>query len=121
MKKIPKIVKWISYKKLMEYEEKYKDKFFIPEANYDESHKEVLMKEIIDNKYIICGDTHQNLFIPVFDDGYLLLSMRKWSEVMYESISMIDSIRSAIDNLDKNTFYIASVCPLKESLPNVNK
>jgi hypothetical protein len=48
------------------------------EADYDENYEDALIKELVDNQYIICGDTHQYKCIPVFDyDKYVILSMRK--------------------------------------------
>ena len=52
---------------------------YITECAIDQSHIDVLVQELVNNKYVICGDTHQHKAIPVFNDGYFLMSMRTWA------------------------------------------
>lgn len=61
---MPKFIGWISYEKLSK------------EAPYDDVHREIMVQYLIDNDYVICGDTHQSKYIPLFDDGDMMLSMR---------------------------------------------
>lgn len=85
----------------------------LKECEWDEWHEDALVQEIVNNKYIICGDTHQNMRIPVFSDGYLVLSMRKWAEVMSEAYLHINPIA-----WPEPWFYMASTCSVKENLPD---
>ena len=69
---------WISYSQIKDYKE----------CPFDDYHEDALIKELIEKNYIICGDTHQCSeynTIPVFNDGYLMLSMRRWQEIMTEA------------------------------------
>ena len=68
--------------------------------------KNELIQEIVKNNYIICGDTHQNFAIPIFNDGFLMLSMRRWAEVMNQAYG------------NQHNFYMAAVCDIQEKLPN---
>lgn len=86
------------------------------EAPFDDLHKDVLIQELVKNKYIICGDTHQNLCIPVFNDGYLLLSMRKWSELMDDAFMYMDPLHHR-----EHWFYMVNTCDIKENLPCRNQ
>lgn len=81
------------------------------EAPYDNEHKQILINEIRSHSYMICGDAHQIEAIPLFNDGYLLLSMRTWAELMNE----------AADNgaFGEQAFYMSQGCPLKDRLPGV--
>ena len=104
-----KILKWIPAKEeiLSSY----------PECNFDKLHEDALLKELVYNKYIICGDTHQSEChncIPVFEDGYLLLSMRRWSSIMSVAYCYINKYRAAFD---RPNFYMACTCSIKEKLP----
>lgn len=83
------------------------------EAEFDELHEDALIQELVKNKYIICGDTHQNYAIPVFNDGYIMLSMRRWSEIMEDAYVYMDR-----DNHRDHDFYMACVCDIEEKLPN---
>lgn len=83
------------------------------EACYDQAHKDMIIKELIDHDYIICGDTHQSYVkncIPVFNDGYIFLSMRTWGELMAEAMN----IKEHTTKYTYMDFYIASVCKKKE-------
>lgn len=82
------------------------------EANFDDFHKDVLIQEIVKNNYIICGDTHQYLAIPIFTDGYLILSMRKWQEIMEEVYKIYNPDLNEMPN-----FYMACLCNVEENLP----
>ena len=84
------------------------------ECEFDEFHKDALIKELIKNNYIICGDTHQcpNFkCVPIFNDGYLVLSMRVWAEIMKEAYKI-----SKKTNIIPN-FYMATLCDIKENIP----
>lgn len=81
------------------------------EAEFDELHKDALIQELIKNKYIICGDTHQYQAIPIFNDGYLLLSMRVWNELMQEAYDIMS------DDIYTHDFYMACLCQVEEKLP----
>lgn len=96
---------WLSYSDTNGYRE------CVP----DDYHFDALIKEIIENDYVICGDTHQcsdYIGIPVFTDGYLLLSMRKWDEIMAQAWKMTHPDDEKIPN-----FYLASLCDVEERLP----
>ena len=82
------------------------------EADFDELHRDTLIQELIKNKYIICGDTHQDLAIPVFNDGYAMLSMRKWKEIMEEAYEICNPDLNEMPN-----FYMACLCNVEENLP----
>ena len=92
-------------------EESLKD---LKECEFDEFHKDALIKELIKNDYIICGDTHQCPYfrcVPVFSDGYLILSMRVWAEIMGEAYKI-----SKKTNIIPN-FYMATLCDIDENIP----
>ena len=76
--------------------------------NYDFI-EDALIKEIVENDYIICGDTHQSLALPVFKEGYVELSMRKWAEIMEKAWALKHSSRPR--------FYLVALCDEKERLP----
>lgn len=87
----------------------------LKECEFDEFHEDALIKELVSNKYIICGDTHQSSehpCIPVFNDGYLLVSMRRWGEIMDDAYMYMDPIHHR-----EHWFYMTSVCSIKEKLP----
>lgn len=83
------------------------------EANFDDLHKDVLIQEIIKNNYIICGDTHQHKAIPIFTDGYLILSMRRWQEIMTEAYQICNPNLNEMPN-----FYMACLCSVEENVPS---
>ena len=82
------------------------------EAEFDELHRDTLIQELIKNKYVICGDTHQDLAIPVFNDGYAMLSMRKWKEIMEEAYEICNPDLNEMPN-----FYMSCLCSVEENLP----
>jgi hypothetical protein len=85
--------------------------YYEKEAEFDELHRDTLLQELIQNKYIICGDTHQYQAIPIFNDGYLLLSMRVWNELMQEAYDIMS------DDIYTHDFYMACLCQVEEKLP----
>ena len=115
---LPKIIKWITLEQLEELKTLYDNAYGLDlqrkkelspyafECDFDNWHEDILIQEIVKNNYIICGDTHQNLAIPVFNDGYLMLSMRRWAEVMSQAYG------------NQHNFYMAAVCDIQEELPN---
>lgn len=87
---------------------------YITECDFNEFHEDVLIKELIEKEYIICGDTHQRKAIPIFEDGYLLLSMRKWAEIMQKVWENKKGYTNKVPN-----FYMASLLyEISERLPN---
>lgn len=98
------ILKWINYEKIEQQN--------IPECPFNEKHYRDLINELAEKEYIICGDTHQALCIPVFEDGYLMLSMRRWAEIMEEVFKNEHPFSPQTPN-----FYMASTCSIKENLP----
>ena len=104
-------------------EEKEMDELFpyVTECTIDQPHIDALVQELVNNKYVICGDTHQHKAIPVFNDGYLLMSMRSWAEVMASSVyySFPNAARRKYWNY--TNFYMACNCPGKERLPKENE
>ena len=73
-------------------------------------------KELVEKNYIICGDTHQVLAIPVFDGNkYLELSQRRWGEIMADVANISKRYDKQFTYLD---FYLAGYCKLQEVLPN---
>lgn len=100
---------WFSYKDI-------EDMFSKREAPYDAKHRQEIIENIINNNYIICGDTHQSYShncVPLFEDGYIFLSMRSWGELMAEA----QNIKEGKDKYKYLDFYMASICPLEEKLP----
>jgi len=84
------------------------------EANYDENYEDAIIKELVDNQYIICGDTHQYMCLPVFEnDVYVMLSMRKWGEVMAKAMNLIEGS----NKYQYTDFYLVSLCKKEEKLP----
>jgi hypothetical protein len=100
---MPRFLGWISFKDLGE------------EAPFDEDHRELLIQYLIDSDYVICGDTHQSNYIPLFDDGDIMLSMRSWGHLMAEALNRKDP-NNQYRYLD---FYMACTCPIEEKLPKV--
>ena len=84
------------------------------EAELDKTHIRLLKKEIIKNGYIICGDTHQYKAVPLFNDGPLLLSMRRWAEIMSEALNENLGIKTTY-----RQFYCAAGTDFKEILPTL--
>lgn len=87
----------------------------LKECEFDEFHQDALIKELVKNKYIICGDTHQCpdfKCVPIFNDGYLILSMRRWAEVMSEAYFQMNPAKHP-----EPWFYMASTCTVEENTP----
>ena len=102
--------KWISASDIDSYKEC---------PNFTEFHEDALIRELVHNKYIICGDTHQSEdfnCVPLFSDGYLLLSMRRWAEIMEDAYVYMGPY-----NHRDHCFYMACVCDLKEELPSCDQ
>ena len=120
-----KVVKWIHPNKLDEQKEvcyrgfgngfgKRSHIYKYIEADYDENYEDAIIKELVDNQYIICGDTHQYMCLPVFEnDEYVMLSMRKWGEVMAKAMNLIEGS----DKYQYIDFYLVSLCKKEEKLP----
>ena len=115
-----KVIKWVKPNELYEQKEvyyyelghSYINKY--TEADYDENYEDAIIKELVDNQYIICGDTHQYTCIPIFnDDTYVMLSMRKWGEVMAKAMNLIEDS----DKYQYIYFYLVSLCKKEEKLP----
>ena len=109
----PKIIRWMTYEDLEQIQKEMQigDATYgytpeVHEAPFDEFHLDVLIQEIVKNNYIICGDTHQNFAIPIFNDGFLILSMRTWAEIMNQAYG------------NQHNFYMAAICDIQEKLPN---
>ena len=76
---------------------------------------DILVRELAYSDYIICGDTHQALCIPIFDyNKYLMLSQRRWAEIMADAMNLREhtNIYTYLD------FYLASFSSIVEKLPN---
>lgn len=125
---LPKIIDWVTEVELVDYIKRYNSMAnsfcsnrkeiksiypFANECDFDEWHEDALTQELVKHKYIICGDTHQHLCIPVFSDGYLLLSMRRWAEVMDNAYTHINPTK-----YPDPWFYMAATCAVKENLPD---
>ena len=113
-----RVIEWITAEQVNEIE-KNKTVFFGDEIHFkyreiedfSENVKDALIKELIEKKYIICGDTHQYYYLPVFEGNrYLELSMGKWGEIMTE----VWKLRGF--NTRPN-FYLAALCNVEEQLP----
>ena len=121
-----KITKWITQKELEDtlkgYNRKWSEYSYVPIYEELPDSKvldaiDILVKEIADKGYVICGDTHQLLAIPIFDDNkYLMLSQRRWGEVMADAANLHEHSKD-YKYLD---FYLAHYCNLKENLPKVS-
>lgn len=90
----------------------------LEDENFSLKYREAIIRELIANDYVICGDTHQNICLPVFEDNYyVMLSMRTWSEIMAEA----QNIKEKTKKYTYMDFYMACSCPLKEKLPHREK
>lgn len=123
-----KIIKWMTYEDLeqIQKEIQIEDAMFryipeVHEAPFDEFHQDVLIQEIVKNNYIICGDTHQNFAIPIFNDGFLMLSMRRWAEIMDEAAMLMNPVAYVKGNYNSTSFYMACIGAVKENLPVLDK
>lgn len=116
-----KVVKWIHPNELDEQKEVYYCEFgrsyinkYKEIENYNDFYEDAIIKELVDNQYIICGDTHQYMCLPVFEnDEYVMLSMRKWGEIMAKAMNLIESS----DKYTYINFYLVSLCKKEEKLP----
>lgn len=108
--KLPKIIGWTDESNI---------DIFSKECEWDEAHHDALIQELVYNQYIICGDTHQHIRIPVFEDGYLLVSMRFWDGIMREAYREFGEI--PYSDISSGYFYMACSCPIEEKLPEVGK
>jgi len=115
------LIDWFSYDEVFQIFPKLKQVPYFKtctmydEAEYDIPHKEAIIKDIIDNNYVIYGDTHQSEYwrgIPVFEDGYIFLSMRTWGELMAEA----QNIKEKTNKYKYLDFYMASTGSLPEKL-----
>ena len=109
------LVTWVPIEEIEKFEELKK---VIPSPIYDEcpcdvAHRDIVIKELIDNDYIICGDTHQYSCIPVLSDGYFFVSMRVWAILMAEAMN----VKEKTDKYNYMDFYVASVCRFQERRP----
>ena len=120
-----RITKWITGEELHSTLKSYNKKWGIysyvpiyqelPDKDFDMA-IDILIKELVDKNYIICGDTHQVLAIPVFDGNkYLELSQRRWGEIMADAANISKRYDKQFTYLD---FYLAGYCELQEVLPN---
>ncbi len=107
-----KVVKWIHPNELSEQISQeslygldcFKNKY--TEVDYNENYEDAIIKELIDNRYIICGDTYQYKCIPIFEnDTFITLSMRKWGEIMAEAMNLKENV----DKYTYKDFYLASL------------
>lgn len=114
------VVKWVKLNELNKQEKilyvglgtSYTNKYV--EIEYNDFYEDAIIKELVDNKYIICGDTYQYMCIPIFEDNeYVMLSMRKWGEIMAKAMNLIEGS----DKYNYRDFYLVSLCKIKENLP----
>lgn len=93
-----RIKEWVAYSD--DIDKKYK------EAPFDDAHKEAVINALIKNDEIIYGDMHQSYNykgIPVFKDGYLMVSMRTWGGLMAEAMN----IKKKVGKYKYIDFYMA--------------
>ena len=116
-----KVIKWITSENLQEIEQNvYTDlgtfvDYKYKEVDFDEEYKDALIRELVNNGYVICGDTHQYKCIPVFEGNvYIELSMRKWGELMAE----VMNLASKEEKYTYKDFYLARFRVTLEILPN---
>ena len=96
-------------KVLWSYIHELDDDFVRKQSDFIE---DAIIKELVENRYIICGDTHQLYAIPVFEGGFVIYSMRKWGEIMSRARCMIN-----LGNVDN--YYLATLCSVSERLPKI--
>ena len=122
------VIEWITLEKLKERQKMYADtaplgfcyvspeheglRKYANEIELNEFYEDAIIKDMVENKYIICGDTHQNYAIPVFENGYCILSMRRWGELMSDVYRLRGYIISP-------NFYLYALCAdkIEEKLP----
>lgn len=118
--KLPKIKEWVNEEQLAikagQYDpftlNSHGDYCYAHECDFDELHRDVIVQELVKHRYIICGDTHQHCAIPVFEDGYLLVSMRVWASIMEDAYFQMNPTA-----YPEPWFYMATTCTVKENLP----
>lgn len=112
----PYIVGWFSYSDVENVFPKLRELPVIgdcpiyKEAPYDEIHRDLIIKNLIDNDYVIYGDTHQSNehnCVPVFNDGYITVSMRTWGGIMADAMNIKNHTRE-YDYMD---FYMCGGIP----------
>lgn len=113
-----RVVRWICPKDIEDKINLYNRFYYYDriyyEADYNDFYEDAIIKELVDNQYIICGETHQHICLPIFnDDTYVMLSMRKWGEVMAKAMNLIEST----DKYTYKDFYLISLCKKEEKLP----
>ena len=116
-----KVIKWIHSNELNEkiqkeglYELFYYENKYNEIESYNDFYEDAIIKELVDNQYIICGDTYQYMCLPVFEnDIYVTISMRKWGEVMAKAMNLIEGS----DKYTYKDFYLTSLCKKEEKLP----
>lgn len=102
-----KITKWVDPENLKGYFEL---------EDFNDVYEDVIIKDLIENNYIMCGDTYQYRYIPVFNNRYfLLISMRRWGEIMAKAMN----IKENTDKYRYTDFYLAAMCNIEEVTPNV--
>ena len=107
MKEKKEVIKWITWKDIEE-------NIYYEIDDFTEDYEKAIIKEIINNNFLICGDTHQEKCIPVFrNNEYVLLSMRRWGELMAE----IERLRYPNKHYTYLEYYMACTCPEVERLP----
>lgn len=79
--------------------------------HFDDFHEDALIKELVEHKYIIYGDTHQVSAIPVFSDGVAILPMRRWGKIMQTAYRYITK------DTEPKDFFLSSVGEVEEVLP----
>lgn len=77
-----KIIKWVAYTDDI-------DKLY-PEAAFDDEHYNAVIDALMAMDKPIYGDMHQSYNyngIPVFEDGYYMVSMRTWGGIMADAMN----------------------------------
>ena len=110
-----RVINWINLNDVERFEDAKKiiASPIYDEAPFDEAHKDAIIKELVDRHYLICGDTHQSRDvdgIPLFEDGYILVSMRVWGGLMAEAVNVVRHT----DKYTYTDFYMASTCKFNE-------
>ena len=115
------VIKWVSWEEIEKNPYQVKGFFnnitngYWEIEDFTEEYEEAIIRALIYNNLLICGDTHQVKCIPVFEnDGYIMLSMRKWGELMAAAEEIRDS-----DNFHTYfEYYMACTCLKEERLPH---
>lgn len=76
-----------------------------------DDHIDAVIKELAENDYIITGDEHQKSYIPVIKgEGYFMVSMRKWGEIMAEAYALAHPDYKPC----YRDFYLYEFCPFTQ-------